>query len=240
MAIEFNGLYWHNENHKPRNYHRDKTRAAGEAGWRVIHVWEDDWRDRRPVVERMLARKLGASSDERVNARSLKVRSVPVEESNALLDATHIQGRGRGSVRLGLYDGETLRAVAVFTRRSEGAWELTRYGSACIVRGGFSKLLTAFVREYSPAKLVTFSDTTVSDGGLYERLGFQRDGDIPPDYQYVVRGTREHKFNYRIKRFRDDPVLEYRDGFTETQLANLNGLNRVYDAGKVRWVLYSK
>lgn len=84
---------------------------------------------------------------------------------------------------------------------------------------------------------MTFSDTTVSDGGLYEQLGFVRDGVIAPDYQYVVNGTREHKFNYRLKRFRDDPELDHRDGLTEKQLAELNGLTRVYDAGKVRWTL---
>ena len=237
VAIEFNGLYWHSEKFKARNYHRDKTLAAEKAGWRVIHVWEDDWRDKPEVVKKMLARKLGVSKEGRVNARSLGVRDAPVAGSNALLEANHIQGTGRGSVRLGLYRGDELVAVALFLRRRSGEWELTRYGSSCIVRGGFSKLLTAFVKNREFDRLVTFSDTTVSDGGLYEQLGFVRDGVIAPDYQYVVNGTREHKFNYRLKRFRDDPELDHRDGLTEKQLAELNGLTRVYDAGKVRWTL---
>ena len=237
VAIEFNGLYWHSEKFKARNYHREKTLAAEKAGWRVIHVWEDDWRDKPEVVKKMLARKLGVSKEGRVNARSLGVRDAPVAGSNALLEANHIQGTGRGSVRLGLYRGDELVAVALFLRRKSGEWELTRYGSSCIVRGGFSKLLTAFVKNREFDRLVTFSDTTVSDGGLYEQLGFVRDGVIAPDYQYVVNGTREHKFNYRLKRFRDDPELAHRDGLTEKQLAELNGLTRVYDAGKVRWTL---
>ena len=237
VAIEFNGLYWHSEKFKERNYHRDKTLAAVEAGWRVIHVWEDDWRDKPEVVKKMLARKLGVSLEERLNARSLDVRTVPVVEARELLDANHIQGSGRGFVRLGLYRGGEPVAVALFLHRKAGEWELTRYGSSCIVRGGFSKLLSAFVKEHSPDKIVTFSDTTVSDGGMYKRLGFVNDGELAPDYMYVVNGSREHKFGYRLKRFRDDPELTYRDGLTERQLAELNGLNRIYDAGKVRWVL---
>lgn len=53
------------------------------------------------------------------------------------------------------------------------------------------------------------------------------------DCQHV----RHHKFNYRIARFRRDPDLEYHDGMSERELAALNGLERVYDAGKTRWVL---
>ena len=240
VAIEFNGLYWHSEKFKERNYHRDKALAAEKAGWRVIHVWEDDWRDKPEVVKKMLARKLGVSLEERLNARSLDVRTVPVTEARELLDANHIQGSGRGSVRLGLYRGGELVAVALFLHRKAGEWELTRYGSSCIVRGGFSKLLSAFVKNHEFDRLVTFSDTTVSDGGLYESLGFVLDGEIAPDYSYVVRGSREHKFGYRLKRFQNDPELTYRDGLTERQLAELNGLARIYDAGKIRWAWASR
>ena len=240
VAIEFNGLYWHSEKFKERNYHRDKALAAEKAGWRLIHVWEDDWRDKPEVVKKMLARKLGVSLEERLNARSLDVRTVPVTEARELLDANHIQGSGRGSVRLGLYRGGELVAVALFLHRKAGEWELTRYGSSCIVRGGFSKLLSAFVKNHEFDRLVTFSDTTVSDGGLYESLGFVLDGEIAPDYSYVVRGSREHKFGYRLKRFQNDPELTYRDGLTERQLAELNGLARIYDAGKIRWAWASR
>lgn len=73
--------------------------------------------------------------------------------------------------------------------------------------------------------------------GLYtKKLGFRNDGDVRPDYQYVVYDQRVHKFNYRLKRFREDPNLVYKDGLTERELADMNGLNRIYDCGKTRWV----
>lgn len=46
-----------------------------------------------------------------------------------------------------------------------------------------------------------------------------------------------HKFNYRISRFRSDNNLVYRDNLTERQLANLNGISRLWDCGKTRWIL---
>ena len=60
-------------------------------------------------------------------------------------------------------------------------------------------------------------------------------------YSYIIgagdSAHREHKFNYRKARFRDDPNLLWRDGATESELARLNGLPRVWDAGKTRWVM---
>lgn len=237
IAIEFNGLYWHSEKHKPRNYHRDKTQAARDAGWQVIHVWEDEWALRRPVVEKMLARKLGVSKEPKLNARSLSVTQVSAEAARRVLDEHHIQGYVPGSVRLALTDPDgAVQALMSFRSRGEGVWELSRYATVSIVRGGFSKLLKAFIRQNQPSKIVSFSDNTVSDGGLYEKTGFIKDGEIPPDYSYRVGGVREHKFGYRVNRFRTDPNLKFEEGLTERELAELNGLDRIYDAGKVRWI----
>jgi len=189
----------------------------------------------------MIARKLGVSADERVNARSLVIREVPTEGAKEFLNTYHIQGAGSASVRLGLYDTKgSLRAVMGFRSRSDSDWELTRYATDGVVRGGFSKLFKAFVRERNPSSVVTFADRGVSDGGLYLNNGFVDDGLIAPDYKYVRNGSkREHKFNYRLKRFREDPKLKYVEGSTERELAAMNNLLRIYDAGKVRWVWQS-
>ena len=234
IAIEYNGLYWHSEKHKPRNYHRDKMQAAQEAGWSVVHVWEDD---PLPVIRSMLARKLGVSTEPRYNARSLQKGDVGRVEAREFLNANHVQGYSPGSVRLGLREDNTLVALMLFRSRGEGVWELSRYATAGLVRGGFTRLLTTFVKEHRPTQVVSFSDNTVSVGGVYEQAGFTRDGEIAPDYSYLVGGRRVHKFNYRLNRFRTDPDLKFEPGLTEKELADLNGLPRIYDAGKVRWVL---
>lgn len=237
VAIEFNGLYWHSEKHKNGNdYHLRKTRAAENAGYRLIHVWEDDWRDRREIVEKMIARKLGVSDEPRFNARSLQVTQLKAAQAREFLDSHHIQGFASGSWYGALKDGTGVRAVMVMKRRNNGDWELARYATSAIVRGGHSKLLKAFIREQDPRRIVTFADRGVSDGGLYKACGFAADGEIAPDYTYLFKNSRVHKFNFRKTRFRDDPNLKFEEGLTERQLADLNGLDRIYDAGKVRWV----
>jgi G:T-mismatch repair DNA endonuclease (very short patch repair protein) len=235
IAIEFNGLYWHGEEKKGASYHLHKSQAAQGAGWTLLYVWEDDWRDRRQIVERMIARKLGVSEEPRINARQLEFRAVTSRQAREFLETNHIQGFVGGSAYGALCDGEAIHAVMVF-KKSQDGFRLERYATDAIVRGGFSKLFGRMVEATGAKRVATFADRGVSDGSLYALNGFKKDGEIPPDYMYRVGTKRVHKFNYRIKRFRDDPNLHYEDGLSERELAALNGLDRVYDAGKVRWV----
>lgn len=238
IAIEFNGLYWHNENVRGGDYHQIKTEAVEAQGWSLIHVWEDDWNGRKDVVKRMVARKLGLSRETRTNARDMTVAVITAAQARSFLEQNHVQGSSSGSVRMGLFSGTDLKAVLIMKRRTEEEWELVRFATSEIVRGGFSRLFKAALSASGASRVVTFADRAVSDGGLYRATGFKEDGVIPADYMYVVRGRREHKFNYRKARFESDPNLKYEEGLTERQLAELNKLPRIWDAGKVRWVLH--
>lgn len=230
VGIEFNGLHWHSDRFKERGYHRDKLRACQEAGVTLIQVWEDDWATRRPVVEKMLRRKI-LGADRRMGARETRVDFIPRQAATDFLEAEHIQGPIAGAHYVALRDDREVLAVGVFRRRADGVAELARYASSVTVVGGLQKMMSALPYE----EFVTFSDNCISDGGLYRATGWIRDGDIPPDYRYVVDGARRHKFNYRKARFWSDPGLMWEDGLTERELAALNGIPRIWDAGKVRW-----
>ena len=42
LAIEFDGLYWHNELNKDKDYHLEKTEACEKQGIQLIHIFEDE------------------------------------------------------------------------------------------------------------------------------------------------------------------------------------------------------
>lgn len=232
LGVEYNGLYWHSEEYREKDYHYKKFRKAQEAGIDLLQIWEDDWIDRREIVEKMLLYRLG-KLEERVGARETVAREVEYRVAKDFLDNYHLQGGARGFLYLGLYNEGELVAVAVF-RRSGEATLLSRYATSKLVPGGLGKLLKE-ARKRGVKEVVTFSDNEVSSGKIYSSLGFKKDGEIAPDYSYLVDERREHKFNYRKKRFREDTELLWREGLTERELAELNELERVWDAGKVRW-----
>jgi len=248
FAIEFNGLFWHDEYHKSREAHLDKYEAAKTAGINLIQIWEDDWRDRKPVILRALAHKLGKTSElaklypeletvsAQIYARKTRVVEVATAEARTFLSSNHVQGFAAGSYYLGLEDSNgVLRALMVLRKEHNNTLNIIRYATAGSVTGGFTKLLKHVERVYQPSAFITFADHTISDGGLYENNGFVADKELPPDYMYVVKGERKHKFGYRLKKFRDDPTLLWDENLSERELALLNNIPRIWDAGKTRY-----
>ena len=238
VAIEANGVYWHTEKQgKDRNYHYNKWKQCHDQGIQLITIWEDDWMMKKELIKKMILHKIGLSHQKSIYARTCSVKDVPTIESNRFLNTYHIQGEARGSVKIGLLHEGELVAISVWKKIKEDEWELSRYATSMNVVGGASKVIKAFIRQHSPSKIVTFADHEVSDGGLYEKLGFTADKEIKPDYKYVIDNKRIHKFNYRLKRFKSDPTLIYEEGLSESQLAQLNNIDRAWDCGKTRYIL---
>lgn len=241
LAIEFNGLYWHSEDAgKGKWYHRSKWAGCKEQGIQLIQIWEDDWNRNPEMIKGMLAHKLG-SAQRKVYARKTQVTLIPQKGANIFLEANHIQGGVDGSIRVGLTCDDELVALLVLKQEpgTQGrVLNLLRFATSRQIPGGFTKLLKAVISTHPMVEeIITFSDNAISDGGLYQNNGFTAVKDLPPDYSYVVNGSREHKFNYRISRFKADNGLLYEEGLSESELARLNNLPKIWDCGKIKWSL---
>lgn len=238
IAIEFNGVYWHSSAVQlDKNYHYEKWKACKDKNIQLITVWEDDWRNKRDLIIRSIEYKLGVSQQEKVFARKTYVENISELDARNFLNQYHIQGSVNGCKNYGLlYNGDVISIMSV--KKRDRSIIIDRYATSYSVPGGFTKLLTHVLKNNSDInKVITFSDHTVSNGGLYANNGFIADKEIDPDYMYVYRQSRYHKFNFRKSRFRDDDNLLYDPDMSESELARLNGIPRIWDAGKTRWVL---
>lgn len=233
IAVEFNGLYWHREEAIGKTRHYDKWQACNRLGIQLITVWEDDWRDRRNVVEKMLSTKITGRKS--VGARKTVACNITYKEAAAFLDNWHIQGASSGSRYIGLKHHGDLVAVMVLTRDKD-IYRLDRYASSVSIPGGLIKM----IKFSGYSRFITFADRTVSGGELYEKTGWTRTGELRPDYRYIYKDTRVHKFSFRRSRFKNDPKLQYNPSLTEKQLAELNGIHRIWDSGKVKYELVVK
>lgn len=252
FAIEFNGLYWHSEAiRSDKEYHKKKLDACNKAGIYLFQVWEDDWRDKRDIVIRGLAHRLGAAHNlrdvlpdipaywhETIEAQSTIAEIVSTTEAREFLDTHDIQGFVSGSHYVGLKDSSNrLRAVMVLSSTgNDGELRIFRYASAGTVSGGFAKVLQFAERELSVKSWVAFADLAINDGSIYEENGFLLDKAVDVDYSYLAKGRRTHKLDYQIKRFKTDAELTFKENLTERELARLNGLHRIWDSGKNRYV----
>lgn len=249
IAVELNGLYWHSDKHMAesstynapggkQNYHEAKRIACKRVGIRLMQFYEDTTNEHYQLVVDKILATCGLLQRERLMARKMNV----VEVDPHWLDTHHIQKSGRGLCIGFEYNGEVIAAMqyrqAPENEAVKGTYILDRYAtdSRYFVVGGIEKLMKYAERTESIRYWVSYADKTVSVGDLYEKLGFHKVAESGPDYQYVYKAKRYHKFNFRKERFKKDPNLVYFEGMTEAQLADLNNVYRIYDCGKIKYV----
>lgn len=240
LVIECNGVYWHSDavsRYRDGRHNLNKLNILKNKGVSLFVIWEDSWVLNRGLVLKTLFRKLGKSTECKVNARDCVV----VEESNTvgIISKNHLQGEpGIGCKYIALENKGNVVAELAYKYDEKGIY-IVRYATNCIVRGGFSKVLSYIKKNICVigSIIYTFSDNSISNGDLYKLCGFQAVDILKPDYMYVYKNVRYHKFNFRKSRFLKDPELSYEDNLTEKELASLNKIYRVYDYGKVRWEL---
>lgn len=246
LAIECNGVYWHSDKYKDKNYHINKYNQCKSNGIMLVQIWEDWLRNKPEIVKSILLNKLGLL-DNTIYARKCIIKEVGSKESNIFLDNNHIQGRSAAGVKLGLYYNDELVSLMTFSspRINMGAkqhkqqWELVRFCSKLNTRvvGGASKLFNYFIKTYNPISMVSFSMNDISNGNLYDKLGFVKECENI-SYWYIEPHTnkRYHRTSFSKQMIIKKGWKDNKEGWTEHEVMEEKGYYRIYDAGQTKWI----
>ena len=237
LAIEFNGLYWHSESQgKDKRYHLDKTLACNEQGVRLVHIFEDEWRDKQQIVKNRLKHLLSLTPY-KIFARKCEVRNVPNALATKFLNKYHIQGAVNASINLGLFYKNRLVALMTFCKsrfNKNYDYELLRFctiGNFSII-GGAGKLFNYFKNNYEFESIVSYADRRWSNGGLYRALEFVELSASSPAYYYVKEDQRFNRVKFQKHKLANN--LEIFDpGLSEFENMIMNGYARVWDCGNL-------
>ena len=244
IAIEFNGVFWHSD-FNPRmckTYHRDKSLKCRDKGYQLLHIWEDDWYNRKDIIKDYIKSKLGLCS-KRIYARKCHVREIDAHTARLFVDSNHIQGYSNATYKIGLFYDDVLVSVMLVgklrdmmgSKPKDGHYEIYRVVSRedTEVVGGFSKMLKYFERTYNPECIITYGDLCYTLGNVYLKCGFTDEGLSSPCYSWQINGVRYHRSNFmkcKLEECRKDPSL------TEDQAMRSRHAYKVWDAGKIKFV----
>ena len=244
LAFEFNGLYWHNELHKDKNYHLNKTKLCEKKGIQLIHIWEDNWIYKQDIIKSMILNKLGKTPN-RIYARKCEIKEI---NDNKLirnfLEKNHIQGFIGSKIKIGLfYDNELVSLMTFGKNRipmgyknsNINTYEMLRFCNKLNtnVIGGASKLFKYFIKNYNPNEIITYADRSHSNGNLYYKLGFNFLTYTQPNYYYIIDNIRHYRFNYR----KDKLIkLGYNKNKTEHEIMIERKIYRIYDSGNLKFI----
>jgi len=240
FGIEYNGLYWHSNLYKDNNYHLDKQNYFKEKGINIIHFFEDEWKNKRLIVESIIKSRLNIYENV-YYARKCIVKEINTETARSFLDENHIQGYSTGLYKYGLYNNDKLISVMTFGKsrfNKNYEYELVRFASLKNVRvvGGASKLFKYFRIAKNPKNIISYSDTRLFGGGLYGKLGFVESHKTVPNFYYVDnKGNRYHRMLFQ-KHMIKSKLPFFDKNLTEEENMIKNGFNKIYDCGNTAWV----
>jgi len=241
IAFEFNGIYWHSELYKDKNYHQQKSIECIKNGIQLVHIWEDDWINNQDVVKDIIISKIGLEKI-KIDARKCNVKEVANKDAIRFLNQYHIQGAVKNGKSIGLFYNDELVEIMTFggLRKNmggnpvEGRYEIYRVASKSgyKIQGGFSKLLNFFERNYKPNEIITYANLDYSIGDVYNQCGFIEDKISKPTYTWVVGMRRKHMSNSQKSNLiecKEHPEL------TENDVMYSRGCIRCWDAGKIKF-----
>lgn len=256
IAFELNGNYFHSEigGGKDKKYHINKTFMCNKVGVKLIHIFEDEWINKKDIVKSRIKNMLGLIHN-KIYARSCSIKEVSNKEKSLFLESNHIQGNSVDSKRYGLFYNNELVSIMTFSKKRAATghfannenvttdWELNRFCSKpnFIIIGSFNKLLSNFIKLHKDYKtIITYADCRWSGinekNTVYFKSGFQFIHKTPCSYYYV------NKKNYYIRKHRfsmtKHKLLEMYNASkekTEWEIAIENGFDRIWDCGSMKF-----
>ena len=242
IAFEIDGLYWHSDIFKHKNYHLEKTIKCNNEGIRLIHIFEDEWLEKKDIVINRIKHLLHKDSN-KIYARKCFVKEINNDEKDQFLEKYHLQGKDNSLIKLGLYYKEELVAVMSFgkSRYSKNAyWELVRYATISdkTIVGGGSKLL-AYFQKYHHESMITYADLRWSDGNFYQQLGFTFSHNSKPNYFYIKRDKRFSRLKFQKHKLKKKLTI-FNESLSEYKNMENNGFYRIWDCGNMVFIYNKK
>jgi len=245
IGFECNGLWWHSELYKEKEYHINKLNYFKEKNIEIINIWEDNWKNKQVIVKSIILNKLNKTPN-KIYARKTKIKEVIDNKLiRKFLDKNHLHGFVGSTVKLGLFFDNELVSLMTFGKRriamgkkstNESEFELLRFCNKLNTNiiGGASKLFKYFIKNYKPKEITTYADRSYSNGKLYKILGFTPKGNTQANYYYFHKdiGIRLNRFN-----FRKDILIKngYDKNKTESEIMKSRYYYKIYDCGNLRF-----
>lgn len=264
IAFEFNGLYFHQEKFRKKYYHYDKSVKCYSNDVRLVHIWEDDWDFKRPLVEQYIRRVLNVSGStvidnnsntntindilEKVLINSISALSkdnTRVEKVNqSVVDSFYkdfsLECPVKASLHLGLFDvQDTLISVMSFNKVKKD-YSITGFTSSFKISydclNSFNLLLDYFDSHYIYNRLFAVADLALNDLIYYKNDDWVFNKFLPEDFCYIIGARRVSKDDFSLNSFNSATRDLLSDHMSISDASLLDDVQKIWDAGKIRFV----
>jgi hypothetical protein len=240
LAIEYNGLYWHSEKHKAKDYHLQKTVMCEEQNIRLIHIFEDEWRDSKQKCIDTITHLLGYSK-QGTFARHTHINEISWKSAKEFLNKYHLLNAGSpGNYRIGAFDKDNkLIGVMVFGQQNNessdnDSVELRRFVTNKKNNPGLgSKMFKYAITRKQYKKIIAFVDRRWFTGLVKTYIGFKLLYPTEPALWWTDGTNRYHR-RFQTKKQLITEHKQFTENMTKVKMLSDLGIFRIYDSGKLK------
>lgn len=241
---------------KNKNFHLNKTEMYFKKGYKLIHVFEDEWFLKNDIVKEKLKHILNIGEKKSIYARKCIIKEISSKEKNIFLNKNHIQGEDNSEIKLGAFFNNKLISVITLSEnrnmnsgKKHNHYEIKRFASDINfnVVGIFSKFISFIKNNYDIENLFTFLDLRWNfnkTDNVYHKNGFKLTKILKPEYTYynskISRYKRFHKFGFGKNSIKRKYPKIYDENKTEWEMMQELGYDRIWDCGKYKYELNIK
>lgn len=170
LIIEVDGLHWHSEEKKAKDYHFKRAETFLGAGYSVLAFTELEVKEKNSIITSMIQHKLKKSLY-KIGARSCQIGDLSRKEANDFFQENHLKGAGSGRC-IGLrYAGVVVAAIRIINVDPETI-NISRFAcrNCWSVPGSYSRLLAALPNK----RIINFVDRRHGTGEHLLSLGFEK------------------------------------------------------------------
>src|SRR5574337_1372 len=231
LAVEINGSYWHNADSNTIPL-LEKYNMAHKAGYRLIHLWDYEIKNKPHQVKSILMASIG-KFDNIIYARECTVKKINWSAVKDFINRNHIQGAGKPtSLNYGLFYNDKMVSLMTFGKRrfdNNDGCELYRYCNelnTCVI-GGASKLF-----KHAPKQpIISYCDRRLFSGNVYIKLGFTEKSLSKPGYVWYNKHNVLNRLKTQKHKLKKMP--NYDPELTEDKIMKSNGYMKLIDCGQI-------
>lgn len=243
LAIEFNGLFWHNSDlgahgrsPTPMMYHYGKSIECESKGIQLVHIFEDEWKTNEKLCKSKLKKIAFPEKVRHIDANLCAViKDINNEMKHKMLCKYSFFGDDGSSVQYGLVYNGHLVAMMTFSKarnnQQQCQWQILNYVevNTFIIDNGFGALLDAFAKDYNATSIRLYASFDWATKSTYAKwMDFIACQD--PRLYWTHNGERIK--GTAISKDNAHSILEtYDDTKPFQQNMNDNGYLRIYDSG---------
>lgn len=167
IGFEFTGLFWHAEKQNPSVLHlQEKFVKMENLGYRLITVFEDEWKEYRGKVENLVARALQVG--QKIDSQYCKCRLIDNKEAEQFCAENSFSVFEITPLTVGVFNSGSLIAIASFYQTINEV----QISNFCVKLGFVSDCLDRMMSFNGGTSFVINTDNRWGEGDYLKSIGF--------------------------------------------------------------------